>query len=75
MCNIACGERISLNEIVDILNKILNKDIKSIYTEPRQGDVKHSLADISKAKNILGYDPKYGLEAGLKETIEWYKNE
>jgi len=71
--NIACGKRINLNDLADILNKILNKNIKPIYAEPRQGDVKHSLADISRAREILGYEPKYDLEKGLRETVGWFK--
>jgi len=71
--NIACGKRISLNEIIALLNKILNKNIKPIYQSARKGDIKHSLADISKARKILKYQPKIGLEEGLKKTIEFIK--
>jgi UDP-glucose 4-epimerase len=68
--NIACGERITLNDLVDILNHILGTDIESVYTEARQGDVKHSLADINLAKDILGYEPKCSFVEGLKKTVE-----
>lgn len=71
--NIACGERITLNELIAVLNEILDKDIESTYTDPRQGDIKHSLADISRAIEILDSKPKYNLKEGLKETVEWYK--
>ena len=71
--NIACGERISINKVITILNKILNKDIKPIYKKARAGEVKHSLADISKARNQIGYKPEYKFIEGLKETVDWYK--
>jgi len=70
--NIACGERITLNDLVDMLNRILGSDIAPIYANPRQGDVKHSLADISSAKDFLGFEPKYSFEVGLKKTAEWF---
>lgn len=74
MFNIACGERISLNELVAMLKKILGKKIEPVYKEPRPGDVKHSLADITLAREILGYKPRYGFEDGLKKTVEWFDN-
>ena len=70
--NVACGERITLNDLVDILNRILGTDIEPIYAKPRQGDVKHSLADISLAEDILDFEPKYSFEIGLKKTVEWF---
>lgn len=73
MFNIACGERISLNQLVEVLNGILGKDIEPVYAEERIGDVKHSLADISLARDILGYEPEYGFEDGLIKTVEWSK--
>ena len=73
--NIASGRRISLNELANIIIKMINKDLKPVYTEPRKGDIKHSLANISLSKEKLGYDPEYGLEKGLKETIKYFKDE
>ncbi len=72
--NIACGERISINEVVRMLNKILDKNIKPVFKDGRIGDVKHSLADISKAREKIGYEPKYKFEEGLKKTVEWFKS-
>ncbi len=72
--NIACGYEISLNELAEKINNELGKDIKPIYKEERAGDVKHSLADISKAEKLLGYKPIVSFEDGLKKTIEFYKN-
>jgi UDP-glucose 4-epimerase len=72
--NIAYGKQTSINKLVEILNKILAKRIKAAYSGQRKGDIRHSLADISKARTVLGYRPKYDIESGLKRTIEWYKS-
>ena len=71
--NIACGRRIDLLTLVDIINKYLGKDLKPIFDKPRPGDIKHSLADISLAKKLLGYEVKVEVEEGLKRTIDWFK--
>jgi UDP-glucose 4-epimerase len=71
--NIACGERTSLNQLVNALRKILGSKVSPIYEEPRKGDVRHSLADIRKGKEIMNYEPKVGLELGLKKTAEFFK--
>ncbi|PIU46875.1 LPS biosynthesis protein WbpP, partial [bacterium (Candidatus Gribaldobacteria) CG07_land_8_20_14_0_80_33_18] len=52
---------------------ILNKNIKPIYKPKRPGDIKHSLADINKARKLLKYKPKIGIEEGLRKTIDWLK--
>ena len=65
--NIAFGKRITLNELVRNLNKILKKDIKSNYADPRPGDVKHSLANIGKARQFLEYELRIDFEEGLKK--------
>ncbi len=72
--NIATGKETSLNEIVETLNGILGTNLKANYDEERMGDIRRSVADISKARKILGFKPKYSLKAGLKKTIEWYKS-
>jgi UDP-glucose 4-epimerase len=72
--NIACGESITLNQLVNRINEILGTNIRPIYTEPRPGDVRHSLASINRAKELLGYTVKVSFLDGLKETINWYKN-
>jgi UDP-glucose 4-epimerase len=72
--NIATGYEISLDQLVEKINKILDTDIKPTYKESRKGDIKHSLADISKAKKLLGYEPLVNFDEGLKKTIEFYKN-
>lgn len=73
MCNIACGDSVTLNELVQMLNEILGTDIKPIYQEARTGDVKHSRAGLQKAKRLFGYEPKISFKEGLKETVAWYK--
>lgn len=71
--NIATGGRVSLNQLYDKLKYVLNKDIDAIYGDERIGDIKHSNADISKAKLLLGYNPSYTFEEGIELTIDWYK--
>jgi UDP-N-acetylglucosamine 4-epimerase len=71
--NIAYGGREYLIDIYYELCKALDKDIEPIFGKDRPGDIKHSNADISKAKELLGYNPEYDFAKGLKEAIEWYK--
>jgi len=71
--NIAKGEQTSLNQLFEILNEISGKNIKALHGPERDGDIKHSLADISKAKRLLGYDPVTSPVEGLKKTFDWYK--
>lgn len=71
--NIAYGGREYLIDIYYSLVKALGKSIEPKYGSDRAGDIKHSNADISKAKEFLGYDPSYSFDEGLLEAIEWYK--
>lgn len=71
--NIGCGERTTLNQLLDILRQLIGSQIEAEYTEPRAGDVRHSLADISRAQQFLGYKPKVNLEEGLALTVEYWK--
>ena len=71
--NIAYGGREYLIDIYCTLTKYLSKSIEPIFGPERQGDIKHSNADISKAKKFLNYNPDYSFEKGIKECIEWYK--
>lgn len=71
--NIACGEAVTVNAIVEMINELLGKDIKPIYTAPRPGDVKHSLADISFAEKLIGFKPKVSFRQGLQKAIDWYR--
>ena len=72
--NIAYGGREYLIDIYYTLTKALGKDIEPNFGPDRKGDIKHSNADISKARQLLGYDPEYDFAKGLNEAIEWYKN-
>lgn len=78
--NTAFGDRNTLNDLVGYLKEYLSdfdpkiKDVPVIYGENRAGDIPHSLASIEKAKRNLGYNPKYSLQDGLKEAVEWYWN-
>ena len=72
--NIAYGGREYLIDIYHSIANILNKNIEPKFGPDRRGDIKHSNADISKAKKLLGYDPEYDFSKGLKEAIEWYVN-
>jgi UDP-N-acetylglucosamine 4-epimerase len=71
--NIGCGQQTSLLQLVQQLKKISQSGIEPIYAAERTGDVEHSLADISKAKNLLGYKPVISVEEGLKKTFNWFK--
>jgi len=75
VCNIACSRSIELNKLVKLLNEILGTNISPVYTSPRPGDIRHSLADISNAKKFLGYYPKTNFEEGLKKTVEYFKSQ
>jgi len=71
--NIACGEQINLNDVIDMINTLEHKQIKPIYTDPRPGDVKHSLADVSLAHKVINYKPVVQFEEGLEKATEWYR--
>ena len=69
--NVATGQQISLNDLLLALNKIVGTNIQAVYKDERAGDVRDSLADISKAKALLGYTPSVSLEQGLRLTLDW----
>lgn len=71
--NIALGERFTINQMYDSICEILEKDIKAIHREDRAGDIRDSLANISKAKNILGYNPTHRFKDGLPLTVNYFK--
>jgi len=73
--NCAVHQRTNLNQLAETINRILGKDVKPGYTEPRPGDVKHSFADIALIEKTLGFKPKIYFEEGLAKTIEWYKSQ
>jgi len=73
--NVANGKRISLNQLLEDLKSLTGKpEVVADYQEPRAGDVRHSLADITRAQAWLGFEPRVDLRTGLQLTIEWWKN-
>jgi nucleoside-diphosphate-sugar epimerase len=73
--NIACGQRTSLNQLLEILQRILGSKVRPVYQDPRPGDVKHSLADIGKAIAFLHYHPRVGIETGLEKTAGYFEKQ
>ena len=71
--NIAYGGRVSLNDVFELLTKEMGKSIDPLYSDERPGDIKHSNADISKAKKLLKYNPDWSFEQGIHEAIKWYQ--
>ncbi len=70
--NIACGERTSINALARTIMDLTGIDLEPVHRERRAGDVRDSLADITRAREAFGYDPVYSLEEGLEETIRWF---
>jgi nucleoside-diphosphate-sugar epimerase len=72
--NIANGERVTLNQLLEQLRNITGKlEVVADYKEARTGDVRHSLADISRARDLLGFKSQVDLRTGLERTIDWWK--
>ena len=71
--NIACGEKVTVNEIIRLINEIVDRDVTPKYAPVRPGDVKHSLADITLARETIGYEPVVSFREGLVQAIEWYR--
>jgi UDP-glucose 4-epimerase len=72
--NVATGRRTTLNELLDTLKSLTGRtDLEAEYRPTRAGDVRHSLADITSARDFLGFEPQVGLEEGLRKTLEWWK--
>jgi nucleoside-diphosphate-sugar epimerase len=71
--NVACGARISLNELLRRINGLLGTDVKANYGPGRAGDVRDSLADISAAQKLLGYEILFDVQAGLEKTVRWFQ--
>jgi len=72
--NVACGEAVTVNQIIELINNIVGKDVKPLYTDSRPGDVKHSLADITMANKLIGYKPIVPFDEGLNLAIDWYRD-
>lgn len=72
--NVAVGEQTSLNQLFENIKALAGSDLVPQYGPERKGDVRHSLADISKAKDLLGYQPEVSVKDGLKTTFDWYRS-
>lgn len=70
--NVACGERISVNYLRDSLKVVADSNFEAVYGPPRQGDVRDSFVNISKAEKLLGYKPQYTVREGLKITWDYF---
>ena len=73
--NVACGERTTLNAIVARIADLCGHEVEAVHDDARPGDVRHSLADIGKAREILGYEPQVGFEEGLRRTFAAYEED
>lgn len=71
--NIACGQGLTINALVEEINSVLGTRIKPIYRKPRPGDIRYSLADLTKARKGLGYQPQDNFREGLEKTIAWFR--
>ncbi len=72
--NIACGDRFSLLDLVNEINSLLGTNVEPVFEEARAGDVMHSQADISKARDLLGFEPEIAFREGLRELVRWYQS-
>jgi nucleoside-diphosphate-sugar epimerase len=73
--NVATGDRISLNDLLRTMNRILGTNLEPILAPPRAGDIAHSQADITKARTLLGYTPLVPFDEGLRYTLDWYRSQ
>ena len=73
--NVGLGEKTTLNDLLAMLGRIAGYEVKADYAEARAGDIRESVADISKIKSELGYDPKVGVEEGLRALVEYEKTQ
>ena len=71
--NVADGRQTTLLQLLELLAKLLGKEIDPVFLPPRVGDVRESLADITQARKVLGYEPAVGLEEGISRTIDYYR--
>ncbi len=71
--NLGCGERHTLNKLLELLQGLLGERVEAEYADDRAGDVKHSQADISRAREVIGYDPQVTFAEGLRLTVEWFQ--
>jgi nucleoside-diphosphate-sugar epimerase len=75
LINVATSRRVTLNQLFAALKELIGASVEPLYAEPRPGDVRHSQADISLARQALGYEPSVSFEEGLRLTLEWYRGQ
>jgi nucleoside-diphosphate-sugar epimerase len=68
--NVACGQAVTLNQLVGQLRELIDSDVEPVYAAPRAADVRHSLADLTRSRRDLGYEPSVALRAGLQRSVE-----
>jgi nucleoside-diphosphate-sugar epimerase len=73
--NLATGKRVTLNRLLSLLAREMGRSPTARHQPPRPGDIRHSLADVSLARKLLGYRPQIGLREGIKETVDWFKRQ
>jgi nucleoside-diphosphate-sugar epimerase len=71
--NVACGGRISLNEVVAAIVELTGRSVDPLYVASRRGEVRHSMASIERAREVLGYEPAVGFRDGLARTLEYFE--
>ncbi len=71
--NVACGEAVTVNRVIARMNELLGTDFQPRYDSPRPGDVRHSRADLSRARDVIGYEPRVGFAEGLEKALAWYR--
>lgn len=71
--NVACGRRTSLNQLLEYLQELSGSEVNAEYTAPRAGDVRDSFASIDRARELLGYEPRFSMAQGLEKTFSWYR--
>jgi UDP-glucose 4-epimerase len=72
--NVGVGASFTLNQVIALLNRIFGREVAPRFDEPRAGDVRHSLADVSRARQLLSYEPQVSFEEGLRKTVAWYRS-
>jgi len=72
--NVARGDRITVNQVIAAVNRALGKDVKARHVPPRAGDVRHSCADVSLSRSLLGFQPRVTFDEGLRRTIDYYRS-
>jgi UDP-N-acetylglucosamine/UDP-N-acetyl-alpha-D-glucosaminouronate 4-epimerase len=71
--NIACGAQVTVNQVIGRMNELLGADIEPTYEPERPGDIKHSWADVSLAREVIGFEPVVQFDEGLQQAFQWYK--